>query len=71
MTVENLDRIEINIVENSTVKKRKVLMLTWLGQLREIEVDDQGNNEELQLHVNLENLKATEKMLETIKERWI
>jgi hypothetical protein len=45
----------------------RVLMSTLEGT-REIEVDDEGNNKDLQLHVNLDNLKAIEKSLETLKK---
>ena len=45
----------------------KVLMSTLSGT-KEIEVDDQGNNKDLHLHVNLENLRAIEKVLETLKK---
>ncbi len=47
----------------------KVLMSTLSGT-KEIEVDDQGNNKDLQLHINLENLGAIDKTLEKIKELW-
>jgi hypothetical protein len=46
----------------------KVLMFTRTGT-KEIEVDEQGNNKGLQLHVNLENLRAIDKMLKTVKEQ--
>ena len=45
----------------------KVLMSTLSGT-GEIEVDDQRNNKDLQLHVNLENLRAIEKALETLQK---
>ena len=46
----------------------KVLMFTRSGT-KEIEVDSQGNNKDLQLHVNLENLEAIDKLLETLKKQ--
>ena len=47
----------------------KVLMSTLSGT-KEIEVDSEGNNKDLQLHVNLENLRAIDKTLETLEEQW-
>jgi hypothetical protein len=44
----------------------KVVMSTLEGTI-EIEVDDEGNNKELQLHVNLENLRAIDKTLEALR----
>ena len=46
----------------------KVIM-SMLSGTKEIEVDDQGNNKDLQLHVNLENLRAIEKMLERLEKQ--
>ncbi len=45
----------------------KVLMSTLSGA-KEIEVDDQGDNKDLQLHVNLENLRAIDKTLDTLEK---
>jgi hypothetical protein len=45
----------------------KVTMSTLEGT-REIEVDEEGNNKDLQLHVNLENLRAIDKALEALKK---
>ena len=47
----------------------KVLMSTLSGT-KEIEVDSEGNNKDLQLHVNLENLRAIDKTLEALEKQW-
>jgi hypothetical protein len=45
----------------------KVPMFTFSGT-KEIEVDSEGNNKDLQLHVNLENLRAIDETLKKVKE---
>jgi hypothetical protein len=47
----------------------KVLMSTLSGA-KEIEVDSEGNNKDLQLHINLEKLGAIDKTLKIIEELW-
>ena len=66
---ECLQKIEFELYLELKQSK-KVVMCSWLGKSSEIEADDQGNNESLHLHINLENLNQIKKQLLTLNDHW-